>query len=122
VATITYDQDAPGRGGSGPVFSVGSGRQKVVTGSFSFDASYPTGGEVITEIFDLFNTGGGVSRLTGMVVESPISSAGTGKHSRIDFTAKKWMLYTNAATPAEVANASDQSGAVSLRFIAWGPR
>lgn len=116
MATITYDAEGPGKGAMRPAFWNAPRSIKVVSGRFSFDSSYPTGGEDVSEIFALF--AGSVAQ--GFVCESPVFSAGTGKHSRIDYTNKKWMLYTNAADPAEVANASDQSGAASLRFLAWG--
>jgi len=122
VATVTYDQDIPGRGGSGPLFAAGSGRQKVVTGKFSFDSSYPTGGEDLSDIFNQFLSVGGVSQLAGIIMEQPLSGAQTGKFQRIDYSTKKILLYTNASPAVEVANASDQSAITNLRFIAWGPR
>lgn len=86
----------------------------MVTGQFSFDSSYPTGGESISDIADQFG------EFLGIWMEDPVNSTGTGKHIVIDYTAdaEKALLYTEAA--AEVANASDQSNAASLRFFAWG--
>jgi hypothetical protein len=113
MATITWDQKASGRGGvGGPLF--GGGIRKIKTGTFDFDASYPTGGESIADIFAAFKS------VKGVWMESPLASAGTGKHVVIDLTNQKALLYTNAATPAEVANASDQSGATGLSWLAWG--
>lgn len=114
MATITYDAESPGKAAERPVKSRSPRRQILLTGSYAFDNSYPTGGEDISDIFNQF------SSLLGLVIEHPFFSAGTGKWVRIDYTAKKAMLFTNAATPAEVANASDQSGATGLRFVAWG--
>lgn len=128
MATITYDDGhvvtipstvttaVTGHGAGGaPVFAVGKGRvARMVTGKLSFDNSYPTGGESVADLFGLFTT------LQGMYVQDPTASAGTGKTAVVDYTNQKVMLYTNAGTPAEVANASDQSGAANLRFIAWG--
>ena len=122
MATITYDSDAPGRGGSGPVFAGGSRPTKIVTGQFSFDNSYPTGGEDISDIFAQFNDGNGTARLDGLLMENPMLSAGTGKRVKIDYSAKKALLYDNAVSTAQVAGSSDQSGAANLRFIAWGKR
>lgn len=123
MATIAYDQDAPGRGGSGPLFSSGSRMTKVLTGKFSFDNSYPTGGEDISEIFNYFNGATGVSRLDGMIIEQPIiAGAQTGKFIKVDFANKKLMLFTNASPFAEVGAASDQSAITNLRWIAWGAR
>lgn len=121
MATITYDSDAPGRGGSGPVFSVGSRPTKVVTGTFAFDSSYPTGGEDISAIFDLFNDTTGTSRLNGILMDQPLTGSQTGKFLKVDYSTKKVLLYTNASPAVEVTNTSDQS-AITVRFIAWGPR
>jgi hypothetical protein len=123
MATITYDQDSPSKGGSGPLFGSGSSPYKVVTGQFAFDNSYPTGGESLSDIFDFFNSVTGVSRLKGIIMEQPIIvGAQTGKFLKVDYTAKKVLLYTNASPYAEVANGSDQSAITGLRFIAWGAR
>jgi hypothetical protein len=133
MATINYDDGAvktigtaglttasPGHGRSGPPVFGSSGRaEKIVTGSITFDSSYPSGGEDISDIFDLFRSTVGV---TIIVDQSAVMvSAGTGKRTRVDYTNKKLMLYDNAVASAEVANASDQSGAAGLRFIARGP-
>jgi hypothetical protein len=122
MATVTYDSDAPGRGGSGPLFSGGSRVMKVVTGSLAFDSSYPTGGEALDEVFALFNDQSGVSRLNGIIFDQPLSGSQTGKFIKVDYTNKKAQLFTNASPAVEVANASDQSAITALRFIAWGPR
>lgn len=123
MATITYDQDLPSRGGSGPVFASGAQPTKVVTGQFAFDNSYPTGGESISDIFSYFNSVTGVSRLKGIIFEQPIiAGAQTGKFLRVDYTAKTVMLFTNASPFAEVGAGSDQSAITGLRFIAWGAR
>src|SRR5687768_12815286 len=111
MATVTLDAAGPGVAAKRPLFAQSPRPMKVITGVFSFDNSYPTGGEdVTTTIFDHF------TELLGIDIADPTASAGTGKKTVVDYTNKKLMLYTNAATPAEVANASDQSGAASLRF------
>lgn len=117
MATITYDSDAPGRGGSGPLFGVGK-PQKVVTGRFAFDSSYPTGGEDISDIFAQFR--GNVADCVQF--DQPLTGAQTGKFAKVDYTAKKVQLFTNASPAVEVVNASDQSAISALRFIAVGPR
>jgi hypothetical protein len=87
----------------------------LATGQFSFDSSYPAGGEDISDIFNQF------SSLLGMHVAQPIQAgAQTGKFVSVDYTNKKLKLFTNAAPFAEVADTSDQSLIVNLRFIAWG--
>lgn len=122
MATIAINGiEAPGRGGSGPLF--GSGRPtKVVTGTMTFDSSYPTGGEDIADIVNLFNNAAGVSRCEAVVFDQPLIGAQTGKFAKANLSTKKVLLYTNASPAVEVANASDQSAIVALPFIAWGPR
>jgi hypothetical protein len=131
MATINYDDGAVktigtaglstvvlGHGRSGPpLFSARGRAQKVVTGKLNFDNSYPTGGEDVSDIWELFAN----DALEGLLVEDPLLSAGTGKRTLVDYTNKKVKLLDNAVAIAEVANASDQSGAANLRFIAWGP-
>lgn len=115
MATITYDPEALGRGGNRPVQAKGAGRTlRFITGQFSFDASYPTGGEDISDIFNQ------LASLQGIQIDSPIGSTGTGLHTLVDYTNKKVQLFTNAVDPIEVTAASDQSNAANLRFIAWG--
>ena len=117
MATITYDGDAPGRGGGGPIFGLGSGRLKIVTGHIAFDSSYPTGGEDLTEAFAFLR--GGVARQA--FVEQPVQTgAQTGKFARINRSTKKIQLFTNASPFAEVANASDQSLITDVGFMLVG--
>lgn len=114
MATITYDQSAPGRGANVEAKFFGTRVEKLISGKFSFDSSYPTGGEDISEIFGLFR------QLLGIWIEDPTDSTGTGLKVVIDYTGKKALLFDNAANPAEVADTSDQSNAASLRFLGWG--
>lgn len=117
MATITYDSDAPGRGGSAPVFGIGGGGSKLVTGHIAFDSSYPTGGEDLTEAFAFLR--GGVADQA--FIEQPIQAgAQTGKFARINRSTKKVQLFTNASPFAEVANASDQSLITDLGFVLVG--
>lgn len=123
MATISYDADDPGKGGSGPIFGIGSRPMKFATGTFAFDNSYPTGGEDLAPIWALFNNANGVSRLAGLVMEQPDPlTAQTGKRLRIDHTNRKVLLYDNAVATAQVANGSDQSLIAAVRWFAWGPR
>ncbi len=122
MAAIRYTQDAPGRGGSGPLFGMGARAQKLVFGEFDFDTSYPAGGEDISEIFALFKDQAGIDRLAGIYVEQPLIGAQTGKFVKVNYTTKKILLYTNASPAVEVVAASDQSAITGLRFVAWGPR
>ena len=115
MATVAFDAEGPGKGAFSPVRANMSRGMKIVTGKFSFDTSYPTGGEDLSEIFNMF------AECHGVLMEQPVQAgAQTGKFVKIDHTAKKAMLFTNAAPFAEIANASDQSGIVNLRFFAWG--
>jgi len=118
MATITYDAATPGKGATRPVFAQNPAATKIVTGQFSFDNSYPTGGEDLADIAAQFRG----SAWLGLLMEDPTGSAGTGKKVVIDDANKKAMLFDNALAPAQVLNATDQSGAASLRFIAWGYR
>lgn len=108
--TIAYSADAPGRGAfGGEIVGQGSRRQKVVTGTLTFDSSYPTGGESISEITDFFR---------GSQADSIVFEQLSNRIVTFDRTAKKALLYTALST--EAANASDQSSIV-VRFIAIGP-
>lgn len=122
TASLSIDSDAPGKGGSAPLF--GAGRpQKVITGKITFGTNYPAGGVDISDVFDCFIGVDGTSHLQGMVVEEPIvAGSHTGKHVKVDYTAQTLMALTNAIPYAEVANDSDQTGMGAVHFIAWGPR
>lgn len=110
AVTVAYDADAPGRGGfGGEIVGHGSSRKKVVTGTLTFDSSYPTGGEDISEITAFFRGG----NADAIVFEQLATRIVT-----FDRTAKKALLYTALST--EAANASNQS-AIVVRFIAIGP-
>jgi hypothetical protein len=111
VATTVLD--GPGAGTS--VLRAQAGRTlKVVTGKFSFDNSYPTGGEDISEIFNQFK------ECLGIWFDQPLSGAQTGKFLKVNYTTKKAQLFTNASPAVEVTNATDQSAIADLRFFAWG--
>ena len=115
MATVAFDAEGPGKGAFSPVRGNMSRGMKLVTGKFSFDNSYPTGGESLSEIFDMF------AECHGLLMEQPVQvGAQTGKCLRVDHTNKKVQLFTNASPYAEVANASDQSLIANLRFFAWG--
>lgn len=114
MATLTLQADAPGKGAKRPLKAFG-GRQVIVgVYSFDFDASYPTGGEDISAIWSDF------SDVLAIEVQNPIYGAGTGKNIRVDLANKKLLLYDNAAAPAQVANASDQSTVVGARLVVHG--
>lgn len=88
---------------------------KVVTGSFNFDSSYPTGGESISDLFDQFQAISSTSGLLGVMFED------TALHSfALDRTAgsEKILAYVKT-TGAQVGNGVDISASVP-RFFAWG--
>ena len=110
AVTLAYDADAPGRGGSGAVLHVmGSTRRKVVSGLLTFDSSYPTGGEDVSEIASFFRGG---------VADAIVFEQLSNRIVTYDKSAKKALLYTALST--EAANASNQS-TIAVRFIAIGP-
>jgi len=136
MALINYDDEAvftigtglttarPGHGRKNRALTSMLNRLHVVTGTIDFDASYPTGGEDISDIWRAFANPGDATvanrGLKGIIVDQPLTGAQTGKFAKIDYTNKKIVLYTNASPAVEVANASDQSAITGLRFIAWG--
>src|SRR5688572_9036147 len=115
MATIAYDSGTgPGSGATSPVRAQSSRAMKIVTGKFTFDTSYPTGGEDISDIFNQF------VELYGCLFDD--ANVATKKVA-VDYTAKKVKVFVEDATSgigAEAANASDQSTIANLRFIAWG--
>lgn len=138
LATINYDDGSvktigtaelttakPGRGRSGPPLMGNMGKtQKVISGTIAFDASYPTGGEDISDIFGMFGdfglaAGGGAGR-TKVLFEQPLAGAQTGKFAQTNYATRKVQLFVAATT--EALNASDQSAIAALPFIAIGPR
>lgn len=128
MATINYNDETvftigtgvttsrPGSGGSSRNVMSKSKNLKIVTGSVSFDSSYPTGGEDLADIWSQFKGG----LLQSIIFDQPLSGAQTGKFAKVDKTTKKILLYTNASPAVEVANASDQSAIAALDFIAVG--
>jgi hypothetical protein len=139
MAKINYDDEAvwdntaaapgyttirPGHGRKNRSISSLMAGAHVVSGSFDFDASYPTGGEDISDLWQLFanpnDTTAANRGLKRIIVEQPLSGAQTGKFVKVDYTNKKLQLFTNASPAVEVVNASDQSAITGLAFIAWG--
>jgi hypothetical protein len=114
MATLTEIAETPGRGGKRPVQFGGPRVAVMRVYTFDFDNSYPTGGESIQGVFDDFQ------EIVYLQVQMPSYTAGTGKEARVDMAGKKLKLYDNAATPAEVANASDQSTITGVRLLAVG--
>ena len=127
VATITFNTDAPTYQGA-----PAGGRTSPVrfmTGSFDFDSSYPTGGEDISTIFDLFNDVNGHSGLLGVtfvLTGAPVTiDTKVITSTRVDYTNKLLLLYgedTTSGIPAQVSNGVNASTVTGLRWIAWGTR
>jgi len=94
---------------------------RIVSGTITFDSSYPTGGEDISEIWRMFRPmARDASRtptawdLRSILFEQP----NNGKLVQLDKANKKLKVVT-AFAGTEATNASDQS-AVSVDFIAIG--
>ncbi len=105
-----------------PVLGVGGGLKglqngsmpiKIVSGTFDFDASYPTGGEDISGIWDLFPKG----VVDGVLFDMPnVAAARTVK---VDTVNKKLLAYTDGLV-TQVAGATNLSAVTGLRWFAWG--
>lgn len=114
MATVSWDQDAPGRGGSGGPLR-GGGPNKVASGTFAFDSSYPTGGESISEIWDAFKS-----------VQGIIFPSRSGYVFDVDYTNKKVLAYYSdydaVADGAliQVPNTTNLSTVTGVRWFAWG--
>lgn len=116
MATTTFDAGTgPGNARTGPVFANAKGPLKIVTGTFDFDTSYPTGGEDITGIFNKFASTLGCEFFPR-----------NGYTFTTDYTNKKVLAYqgdnTNAAAApgVQVPNTTNLSTLTGVRFIAWG--
>lgn len=129
MAVITYDDGhtvtipstvttaTTGHGKTKPVYGLGAAKPlKVVTGSIAFDSSYPTGGEDVSDIFNMFNT------VVLLLIDpnTVVHGAQTGKFAQVDYTNKKVLLFTNASPTVEVTNASNQSALTAVKFVAIG--
>jgi hypothetical protein len=90
----------------------GSTAKTIVSGLFKFDTSYPTGGEDISEIWNLMPKG----TVLKVLFDQPDVAA--VRYVTVDTGNKKLKGFSTAAT--EVANAVDLSAVASLRFFAVG--
>lgn len=113
MATVSFNKEGPGRGAFGNIF--GNGHRKTASGTFAFDASYPTGGEDISEITSLFR------ECKGVIFESK-----GGRFFETDLTNKKVRAmqfdYPAAAAGAavEVPNLTDLSAVTGVGWFAYG--
>lgn len=117
MATVTLDAAGPGLAATRPVYASNPRAIKLISGKFSFDSSYPTGGESLSGITDHFR------ECLGIMMDQPIIvGAQTGKFLKVSGSGVAWnaLLFTNAAPFVQVANGSDQSLVVDLKFLAWG--
>jgi hypothetical protein len=114
MATVTLDTEGPGRASKRPLMVHSPRPMKVVTGTLAFDSSYPTGGESLADIFNMFTS------LKLLLIDQPLTGAQTGKFIKVDYTNQKALLYTNASPAAEVADTSNQSAITDVRFVAIG--
>ncbi len=122
--TDKWSTKAPGQGAIRrvPVLGVaggltglmtGSTPVKIVSGTFDFDTSYPTGGEDISAIWDLFPKG----VVSGVLFEMPAVAA--AKVVSVDTGNKKLLAYTDGFV-TQVTNATNLSAITGKRWIAWG--
>lgn len=120
-ATDKYTTKFPGHMSRGRVqaFALG-GRLKgletqgkplvIVTGTYSLDSSYPTGGESISELAAMFP-----NALVGVLFEQPnVAAARTVARS-----GNLLLAYTDGFV-TEVSNGTNLSAITGKRFIAWG--
>jgi hypothetical protein len=90
------------------------GSEKVLRGTFTFDSSYPTGGEAVTAATF------GLSSLTWLAIDN-ISDVAT-KHVRWDRANSKLMVFIEDGTTgisAQAGNGTDQS-AIDVNLMAFG--
>lgn len=102
-----------GIGGSIRGMTTAGKRPAIVTGTFAFDSSYPTGGEDISAIWDAF-PGGSVNTI---LFEQPNIAA--ARTVGVDTSGKKLLAYTDGLVTQCTAT-TNLSAITSLRFIAVG--
>ena len=108
MAVSVAFQRGTGVGGaaSSPMYSLSNQAVKTVAGTLTFDSSYPTGGESITDITGQFK------EVFAVFFEDLSNRIVT-----FDKTNNKALVYTALGT--EAANTSDQSS-IAVRFLAIG--
>ena len=116
MATLTLQGDNPGKARGTPAIALGGRVIQLASYVFDFDNSYPAGGEDISGIWSDFKD------VLQIDVQQRLYTAATGKTARVDMTGRKILLYDNAAAPAEVAPASDQSTVTGVRLLVYGYR
>jgi hypothetical protein len=89
------------------MLSFGGRVQARAGATFAFDNSYPTGGEDISALFNLFRS------VSAVFVSGPAT-----RLYEVDYTNKKLKLFTAIGT--EATNASDQSSITGVRLLAVG--
>lgn len=90
-----------------------SSRLTIVTGTFAFDTSYPTGGEDISEIWNLMPKGVVLS----VLFDQPNVAA--CRTVKVDTGTKKLLGYTDGLV-TQVVNTTNLSAITGVRFIAVG--
>jgi hypothetical protein len=106
-------REVRGIGGSIRGLTTAGKRPVVLTGTFDFDSSYPTGGEDITALWDAFP--GGV--LSGALFTQPNVAA--VRTVSVDTGNKKLLGYTDGLV-TQVTNGTNLSAVTGLRWVAWG--
>jgi hypothetical protein len=101
----------PGRAAFGEPLWNASRRVKIISGTFTLDNSYPTGGWDISAA--LFFDTTPLKKLLGIIVP-----ATNGYTFVVDQTNKKLMAYTSAGV--QTTAATDLSALPKVPFLAWG--
>lgn len=86
----------------------------VLTGTFDFDASYPTGGENIDELWNMMPTG----VVSGAIFTNP--NVASVRYVVFDSGNKKLIAYTDGASQTQVGAGTNLSAVTGVRWVAWG--
>lgn len=106
MATLTSLAATPGVAAKRPALGIGGTPKKFGVYTLAFDASYPTGGESISSIWNDFKT-----------VEF-IAVSGPGSRTyEVDYSGKKVLLYTAIGT--EATDTSNQS-TITVKLLVVG--
>ncbi len=99
---------------SGLESGTGSTAKVVITGTLQLDSSYPTGGEDISEIWNLMPK--------GVVLKAQFDNpnSATVRYVVVDTGNKKLICYIDGAAQTQAANLANLSAVPAIRFLAVG--
>jgi len=106
-------REVRGIGGSIRGLTTAGKRPVILTGTFAFDSSYPTGGEDISAIWDAFPSG----VVSGVLFQQPNVAA--ARTVDVNTTSKLLLAYTDGLVTQCTAT-TNLSAITSLRWVAWG--